>query len=105
MNSIGFIMNSISFIMKFIIDNHSFERLNEHQEDSKFAEYSYEEFVKFNKKCIEELSKKDLEFLEMLCKNFLNESIKMVDEESFIEWPATNIYFNEDEQLVITHPR
>ena len=72
---------TLNYIIDFVIDEYSFERLNEYQEDSKFAEYSYKKFLQFNKKCIEELPKKDVEFLEMLGKNFLNESVKMVDED------------------------
>jgi hypothetical protein len=94
------------FLFKFIIKNtneYSFERMQDYNEEYGFK--NYKEFLMHNKKCIENLSKKDAEIYVSLCKKILDNNIYLVDEENFVEWKAYTVYFNKDKKIVFMHPR
>jgi hypothetical protein len=64
---------------------------------------SYDEFLAWNKKCIDELSSEDLSWLWGFS-NRLNK-IGMMDMEDCGVWKADSFYYDADKQLVIVHPR
>lgn len=72
-------------------------------EDNEFT--SYEHFIKNNKKCINELSNSDIEFIKTLIRKIKDDEIMQCDEEDYIEWESFAIYFNKIGKLVIMHPR
>jgi len=88
---------------KFIIDTYSFERMIHSGTKVNFPNYS--EFVKWNIKCINELSPEKQAWLFNLCQQINNKEINMMDEESCAIFTASKIFFNEEKTLCIMNPR
>lgn len=65
----------------------------------------YDDFLKHNKNCISKMNNDELNFLYILCKKIEDENIIMEDEDDFVEWEASSVYFNSKNKLVIMHPR
>lgn len=99
---------SVDLVTQFIdgsFDIDSFERMLEINEESGFEKYEYSQFIKHNKKCLERLSDEDLSFIIDLVIKIQNEEIVQCDEDNFIEWDTSTIYFNKKGKLVLMHPR
>lgn len=64
---------------------------------------SYDEFLAWNKKCIEELSSEDLSWLWRFSNRLPR--IGMMDMEDCGVWKADSFYYDTAKQLVIVHPR
>ena len=99
-------------IYNFIVntfDDYSFNRLKEYDEYNEYYEWkefeSYEEFLLHNKNCIDNLNDNDTIFIHELCNKIRFNKIKTTDEENFITWGASSIYFDTENRLVIMHPR
>jgi hypothetical protein len=65
----------------------------------------YNEFFKWNIKCISELSPEKQAWLFHLCQQINNQEINMMDEESCAIFTASKIFFNEEKTLCIMNPR
>ena len=66
---------------------------------------SYDDFVLYNKSCLEELSPKRLKWVWRLCKELDSEKIQMMDLEDCGLWKATCFFYDLNMNLVIVHPR
>lgn len=84
-------------IERKIIDEDTFERLD--------YDISFEKFHAFNLKCIRELSDEDRAWVQGLTSRIEQDRINIVDEESGIEMPASNIYFDKKKKVCIVCPR
>ncbi|AYV77458.1 MAG: hypothetical protein Dasosvirus3_17 [Dasosvirus sp.] len=99
--------SNIIKIIDFIEDRftvYSFERMIDFNEDSGFSN-NYRKFMTHNKKCVNELSSQDLEFISMLIDRIKDEKILQCDEETFVEFDSFAIYFNINKKLVIMNPQ
>jgi hypothetical protein len=65
----------------------------------------FEEFYKHNIKCIKQSPDDDLSFLHCLVNKIKNKSIMQCDEDDFIEWSIYSFYFNQNNKLILMHPR
>lgn len=66
---------------------------------------SYNDFLAYNKKCLEELFPEDLEWMRCLCKRLNNGRIGMMDLEDCGIWEGHCFFYDLDKNLVIVHPR
>jgi hypothetical protein len=66
---------------------------------------SYNDFLAYNKKCLEELSPEDLEWMRCLCKGLNSHRIGMMDLEDCGIWKAHCFFYNLEKDIVIVHPR
>lgn len=96
-------------ILQLILENFDeFERMQDFNEDRRRANLLFanaDNFIEQQQKCLLEMSKDDVDFLNILCNKIKNKKILMTDMENFVEWKADVIYFNKLGQLVIAHPR
>ena len=86
-------------IEHYIINEYTFERMND------INKRSYSTFLQWNVDCINDLSDKDIEWLNELCKRIGDKKIKLMDEESCAVFEAYKIYFDENKKLCIVNPR
>ena len=84
-------------IQDYIINEYTFDRMNTNE--------SYTTFLKWNINCINELSDKDIEWLNELCNRIGNKKIKLMDEESCVAFDAFKIYFDKNKKICIVNPR
>lgn len=66
---------------------------------------SYDDFVLYNKSCLEELSPKRLKWVWRLCKELDSEKIRMMDLEDCNLWKASCLFYDLNKNIVIVHPR
>jgi hypothetical protein len=93
----------ISEVYPFIVDQYTFERMQQMNDDINFS--NYKEFLEFNIKCIDELTDDDKNWLLALCKKLKSSMIHLVDTEHCVEFDADTFYFNHNKKLCITNPR
>ena len=66
---------------------------------------SYNDFLLYNKECLEELSHKDLKWVWRLCKFMDSGKVGMMDLEGCGMWKASCFFYDLNKELVIVHPR
>jgi len=66
---------------------------------------TYNDFFLWNKKCLEELSYEDVNWVWGLCNRLNLKKIGMMDMEDCGIWKADTIFYDLNKQLVIVHPR
>jgi len=89
-----------------IIDEYTFERMqNERNYDEESPSSTYEEFIEFNRMCVNELNVEDKAWLQSLCKRIQKQSISLMDEESCSKFTACSIYFDQEKNICIVNPR
>jgi hypothetical protein len=93
----------ISDVYPFIVDQYSFERMQQMNDDINFS--NYKKFLEHNIKCIDELSDEDKNWLLLLCKKLKGSMIGLVDTEHCVEFTADSFYFNNNKKLCIANPR
>jgi hypothetical protein len=91
-------------IEKFLINEYTFERMldNDNQD---FNGMSYEEFLQMNIDHINTLSPEDHSWTLGLCTRISKSGIQLMDEESCVNFQASNIYFDKNKRLCIVNPR
>jgi hypothetical protein len=67
--------------------------------------FSYDKFVEWNQKCLDEMYEDDMEHLEWLCEWIAKGNVRNMDMECCGEFHTDGIYFNEDKKLVIYNGR
>ena len=93
----------ISDVFPFIIDEYSFDRMRDMNEDLDFS--NYKKFLEHNIQCINELPDDDKMWLHTLCKKLKSKMINLVDNEHCVEFGADSFYFNKNKKLCISNPR
>lgn len=89
---------------QFIINDYTLFRMVELETEELPCE-GYLEFINWNIKCINELSKERQDWLYNLCLLIKNKEITMMDEEHCTLWTASKIFFDKNKKLCIIHPR
>jgi len=74
-------------------------------EDYENFSYTYDKFVQWNQKCLNEMYEDDMEHLEWLCEWIAKGNVRNMDMESCGEFQTEGIYFNKDKKLVIYNGR
>jgi hypothetical protein len=95
-------------IKKYIIDDYFFNRLQERcydDEESCFCNMDYEEFLNWNIICFEKLPEKEKTFIETLCSKIKADKVNIMDEETCVSFTSQKIFFDLNNNLVITCPR
>ena len=90
-------------ILKHVVEEYCYERMLDHDCRDVDNTLSYENFLAWNKKCIEELSSADIRWLGVFCDR-LNK-IGMMDMEDCGVWKADSFYYDKNKNIVIVHPR
>ena len=93
----------ISEVYPFIVDHYTYERMQHMNDNVNFS--TYQEFLEYNIKCIDELSPDDQMWLLTLCKKLKSSMIHLVDTEHCGEFTADTFYFNNNKKLCIVNPR
>ncbi len=89
-------------LFSYLPDEYTFERMK-NDEDPGFE--NYEEFYDYNKSIIINLSKKEKDWLIFMCNKMKKNVLKLVDEESCVEFYAYCFYYNKKKELCIMNPR
>lgn len=97
-------------IMDFIIDtfdSNVFKRMVESlgQESCGYDENEYDKFITHNRKCVNELTINDCVFVMTVIDKIKNRVLMQCSRETFMDWESNGLYFNMDNQLVISHPQ
>jgi len=97
-------------LSKFIVPECYFDRMkHEHESCSDYrglyTDMSYDEFVSWNIKCINELSNEDIVWLSGLCKRIKENIIILQDMESCVRFTADSFFFDCSKKIVIVNPR
>jgi len=95
----------MDILLNTIIDEYTFKRIKDFSYDEFWNNMNYNDFIEWNKQCINEMYTDDLECIMHLCKLIKNVYIHLVDEESCYEIKASSIYFNKNKKLCIVNPR
>jgi hypothetical protein len=90
-------------LINMIVDEETFERMLYHNDDIKFE--NYETFLEHNIKCLDEMTTDQIIWMRTLREMIKNKKIKLVDEESCVEFTAYGFYFNYKKNLCIINPR
>ena len=91
-----------NLIMQFIIktiDINNYNRMRILHDDCGFK--NYEKFLKYNKKCVDELNADDATFMLQLIHRIKNNKICNCDAANFLDFQSSGIYFNIDKRIVI----
>lgn len=95
----------IDILMKNIVDKYDYERMFEDDFSRIDKNLSYDGFVNWNKKCINESSNDDKLFFVMICKKINNKELGQMDMESCVVFDSSNVYFDKNKKLIIVNPR
>jgi hypothetical protein len=95
--------NMMDLIYSSIASKYTFDRKKD--DDGRFSFETYDEFVTFNKNCINEQTDESKIWLYKLCQMIKGGKINLVDEESCVEFEADTFYFNMKKQICIVNPR
>lgn len=90
-------------ILKHVVEECYYERMLGQGCKDIDKSMSYNQFLAWNKKCIEELSYEDLNWTWGLCNRL--PTIGTMDMEECDVWKADSFYYDTAKQLVIVHPR
>jgi hypothetical protein len=91
-------------ITECLMDESMYGRVQDFNDE--YVDTPFDEFEAWNMKCVNELSPKDLEWLNGLCDRInVGGRIKMVDHEDCGVWTAICIYFDKNKNICIVHPR
>jgi len=93
-----------SEIMKFIVDEYTFERITDNQRGPGMAN-TYQEFIFWNANCLDTLSANELVAISTICKMIAKNTIKSVDTEYCSEMTVDSLYFNASGTLCLANPR
>lgn len=93
-------------IKNYIIDEYSFDRLIYLENcDIFLRNMDYEQFIRWNERCFNELSNNEKTFIKDLCDHIQLEKIQIMDEENCVSFTSEKIFFDENKKVVITCPR
>ena len=86
-------------IKSFIISEDTYDRM------TSFVSMNYNEFLIWNKICIDKLNIEDQNWIQGLLLRMETGKINVMDEESCVPLPVHRIYFDGSGKLFITSPR
>ena len=83
----------------YILSEEDFERLTDQNDN--YTDMSYNSFMDWNIQCINELTNKDRLWLTGLCTRMGQNSIRIMDLESCVAFPASHFYFDHKKRICI----
>ena len=92
-------------IMTYLVDSDSFERMQAIECSGVNSFVSYDDFVMWNKQCLNELPFDDHVWMLGFCKRLKDCKIGMMDLEDCGIWTADAFFYDNDKKLCIVHPR
>ena len=92
-------------ILTHVVEECYYERMVSEECKGIDAATRYNDFFLWNKKCLEELSYEDVNWVWGLCNRLNLKKIGMMDMEDCGIWKADTIFYNLNKELVIVHPR
>ena len=90
-------------LISMIVDDGTFERMQYQNDKIKFKDYNT--FKEHNIKCLDEMTTEQIIWMRTLCDMIKQNKIKLVDEESCVEFTAYGFYFDYKKNLCIINPR
>ena len=97
--------NLVLKCLNYLVHECEYERMLGEECDKIDISLSYNDFILYNKSCLEKLSPERLNWVWSLCKELDNEKIGMMDLECCGVWKATCFFYDLYKNLVIVHPR
>jgi hypothetical protein len=88
-----------------IIDKDSFERIRDLRGESRFGFSSYEEFMAWNERCINEMSGDDFVWINGLSRRMRRNAIGLMDLEPCVIFNAFRFFFARNKDIVIVNDR
>lgn len=88
-----------------IIDEHVFNRIRDYGYADRFPFKVYKEFMEWQEKCLNEMSGDDYNWITGLCRRIRNRKVRLMDEETCVDFEAGIMYFDPDRKIVIINPR
>jgi len=98
-------MSVTNTIMSFVVDAHSYARMQSQDYSGVDDSMQYAAFLDWNLKCINALSEEERNWVLTLTQMITKHKINMLDLEPCVSWSASNIYYDMDKKLCIVHPR
>jgi len=96
--------SNVQEVLEFLVEETEFKRIKALQEYT-CPWSNYDEFVKWNTECVNNLTNGDIAHILWICKLITTSNLSLMDMESCIKFEASGIYFDEDKSLVIVNPR
>jgi hypothetical protein len=88
-----------------IIYEYVFNRIRDYGYADRFAFKTYKEFMEWQQKCLAEMSGDDYNWISGLCRRIRNGKIRLMDEETCVDFEAGIMYFDANRNIVIINPR
>jgi len=95
----------IQLFTKIKLDKYDYERMIECDCLKINKELSYNEFIEWNIKCIEESKDDDKLFFKLLCNKIINDDIGQMDLESCSVFNTCIVFFSTDKKLIVVNQR
>ena len=92
-------------ILTHIVEECYYERMLGEECKGIDPSMNYNDFFLYNKKCLEELSFDDVNWVWGLCQRLNNNKIGMMDMEDCGIWEADSIFYDQNKNIVVVHPR
>jgi hypothetical protein len=92
-------------IMTHVVPECYYERMIDHTCKGIDEVENYHNFLAWNKLCLEELSFDEVNWVWGLCQRINNSKISMMDMECCSIWEADTIFYDQNKNLVLVHPR
>jgi hypothetical protein len=99
--------DAVKTIMKCVISEYYFGRRQSYSDECKGDDESesYEEFLAWNRKCLDSMDKEEIDWLLGFCTRLNNGMVQTMDMECPSASTADTIYFDKNKNLVIANPR
>jgi hypothetical protein len=92
-------------IMTHVVPECYYERMLGEKCKSIDVSLDYNNFLLYNKTCLDELSYDDVAWVWGLCRRMNKNTIGMMDMECCGIWEADTFFYDQNKNLVIVHPR
>jgi hypothetical protein len=92
-------------IMIHVVPNCYYERMLGEKCNGNVDAETYDDFLAWNKSCLQEQSDDDVKWVWGLCQRLNKKKIGMMDMECCCIWEADTIFYDRNKNLVIVHPR
>lgn len=95
----------IQRIMMHMVEEYDYNRMIVHECNGIDESMSYDNFISYNKKCLNDLSYDDVRWIWSLCKRLKHDIIGLMDLDSCAIFKASYIFYDNNKNLVIVNPQ
>jgi len=88
-----------------IIDEDTFNRIRDYGYEDRFTFKTFKDFMEWQDKCLVEMPSDDYNWIRGLCGRVRNGKVRLMDEETCVDFRADMIYFDVDRKVVIMNSR